>query len=131
MATGQPGRKYLVEVFDVQTFHARRLGFETHAAPAIGLELGPEVAVFDVVRRELVALLLQLQAERGNGVGLRLCPLGRDSWYTSVGLQLWIEAIELAGLRVLRARDGDPIAVHPSVLTAAGELQGTTAQAAR
>lgn len=132
MATGRPGRKYFVELFDVQTFHARRKGFETRSAPAVALELGTLAGSVDAVRAELVALLVELQEAHGAGVGVRLCPLASSGWCTLLGLQVWCQAITSAGLSVVRADDGgDPIAVHPSVLTAGGELAGTTCQAAR
>lgn len=39
MATGTPGRRYWVELFDVQTFHLRRLTCDVRPAPAVALEL--------------------------------------------------------------------------------------------
>ena len=65
MATGTPGRQFWVELFDVQTFHARRMAVDVRAAPAVALELGRRPAR-DVLRAELVALLVELRAEKGS-----------------------------------------------------------------
>jgi hypothetical protein len=140
MATGTPGRRYWVELYDVQTFHARRLAVDVRSAPAVALELGNR-PLRDVVRAELVALLVELRAERGAGVGLRMLPTARVALGELELASVFREAVKLAGLHswegylfqphgVLTSSEL-PIAVDACVLGSSGELVGTTCQAAR
>lgn len=76
MATGTRGRRYWIDVFDVQTFHVRRLESKVGAAPNIAVERTGR-SLLDVVCCEIVALLVELRAELGIGVGLRVMPSSR------------------------------------------------------
>lgn len=130
MATGTAGRRYWVELFDVQTFHARRLSVDVRAAPAVALELGGR-PLAEVVRAELVALLCELRAEFGAGVGFQLTTVKAREPENFAGL--FQEAAHRVGMRLYRGADtlGHAVAVDALVLNGAGELVGTTCQAAR
>lgn len=130
MATGTAGRRYWVELFDVQTFHVRRLTCDVRPAPAVALELAGRSPA-DIARAELVALLCELRDEHGAGVGLHLAPVsGREPENFA---KLFEEAAARVGMRLYRDADtlGHPVAVDAAVLNGMGELVGTTCQAAR
>lgn len=130
MATGQLGRRYMVELFDVRTFAARPRGVQSRDVPDIRAELA-HWPLRDVVIAEMRILLMELRRELGADVGVRLCPLTRIELSSSELLQAFREAVPGVVGECLYTLPTGPIAVHQSVLTAAGELQGTTAQAER
>lgn len=140
MATGTPGRRYWVDVFDVQTFHPRRLRPEVRAAPGIALERRGS-SLPELVRSEMVALLVELRADLGIGVGLRVMPISRIKISEPDLGRLFRKAVgQLEDERLFDAGGSRPetkgllhleIAVHKAVLGPNGELIGTTCQAAR
>jgi hypothetical protein len=139
MATGTRGRRYWIDVFDVQTFHPRRLESKVGAAPNIAVERTGSLT--DVVRCEMVALLVELRAELGIGFGLRVTPISRIEITEPDLGRLFRKAVsQLEGERLFDAGRSRPetkgllhleIAVHKLVLGPGGELVGTTCQAAR
>ncbi len=140
MATGTRGRRYWIDVFDVQTFHARRLESKVGAAPNIAVERTGR-SLPDVVCCEMVALLVELRAELGIGVGLRVMPSSRIEITEPDLGRLFRKAVsQLEDERLFDAGGARPetkgllnleIAVHKLVLGPAGELVGTTCQAVR
>ena len=110
------------------------------AAPGIALERRGS-SLPDVVRSEMIALLVELRAELGIGVGLRVMPISRIKITEPDLGRLFRKAVgQLEDERLFDAGGSSPetkgllyleIAVHKTVLGPSGELIGTTCQAAR
>ncbi len=127
MAGQKREHRFLVSVYDTETFFARHYSCERRTAPE--LELGA-VSGDELLRASFAAVLLELRAAYGPGRGFWLFPMTPTHLSAAEVDELWREAVEaVPGARLMRRGDRW-IAVDERVLTGAGELAGTSCQAA-